>query len=554
MRDGHDSGRNDIDIDIDADAAERINDALDAIARGASPAFHLRQLDAETAHVVDRIGRTAHADAPAPNPTFVTNLKETLMPGTDTALPLNAPAFPDRATPNRSRLQSRRDIRSARSRWGRISTWGMVEAAAILLVVVLAGTLLYGLKQPPPEPTHQMLAPQPSNSAIAAIDATPEATPNADSAAATTTDVPCDVAVTNATPDVSGDPTTDTLLPWPTSGDRPAIQGWPALLPEEVPADLGSPADSDTVTAITAVTSELRACVNAGDVASTQSLLSNDYLRQLNMLMPSEGGRINPDSPRTFVPLAANGEGIPQIQVSDVRQMPDGRVIASLTPENVAASGVLQHFLYIFAEVDGTWLIDKAIPVAAYPSTEITITDNGFTPSTIDIAPQKSKMMNFLVHNEGAVTHTFAIPSLNVLTAVAPGETQRVAVQLRSGVFAVISTNLEDVQAGLTGTIRIAEGIAPENPPVVATPANEAGMVLIVTGDTPADVQAQPDAASDVIATVPAGTRLVVLYSPNASNPQPMRVEQDGEQWYLVATDDGTVGWVREASTRTATP
>jgi len=63
-----------------------------------------------------------------------------------------------------------------------------------------------------------------------------------------------------------------------------------------------------------------------------------------------------------------------------------------------------------------------------------------------------------------------------------------------------------------------------------------------------------PDAASDVIATVPAGTRLVVLFSPDASNSQPMRVEQDGEQWYLVTTDDGIVGWIRESDTRTATP
>jgi len=552
MRDGHDSGSNDIDIDIDA--AERINDALDEIARGASPAFHLHQLDTGTARVIDQIGRTALTDTPAPNPTFVTNLKETLMPGTDTALPLSAPAFPSRARRNRPRWQSGRDSHPARSRWDRISTWGMVEAAAILLVVVLAGTLLYGLKQPPPEPTHHLLAPQPSTSAIAAIDATPEATPNATSTVANTTDVPCDVATTSATPDISGEPTTETLLHWPTSGDRPAIQGWPALLPEEVPADLGSAADRDTVAAITSAAGELRACVNAGDVASAKALLSDDYLRRLDMLMPSEGGRINPDSPRTLVPLAANGEGIPQIQVGDVHQLPDGRMIASLTPENVAASGVLQHFLYIFVEVDGTWLVDEAIPVAAYPSTEVTITDSGFTPNTIDIAPQKSKMMNFVVHNEGAVTHTFAIPSLNVLTAVAPGETQRVAVQLQSGVFAVISTNPEDVQAGLTGTIRIAEGIVPGNSPVVETPTHEAGMVLIVTGDTPADVRAQPDAASDVIATVPAGTRLVVLFSPDASNPQPMRFEQDGEQWYLVTTDDGTVGWIRESSTRTDTP
>ena len=65
---------------------------------------------------------------------------------------------------------------------------------------------------------------------------------------------------------------------------------------------------------------------------------------------------------------------------------------------------------------------------------------------------------------------------------------------------------------------------------------------------------AHPDAASDVIATVPAGTRLVMLFSPDASNPQPMRVEQDGEHWYLVTTDDGTVGWITESSTRTATP
>ncbi|MGB3306943.1 MAG: cupredoxin domain-containing protein [Thermomicrobiales bacterium] len=550
MRDGHDSGSN----DIDTDAAEQINDALDAIVRGTSPAFHRRQLDEPTAHVVDRIGRTAHADAPAPNPTFVTNLKETLMPGTDTALPLNAPAFPSRARRNRPRWQSGRAAHPARSRWDRISAWGMVEAAAILLVVVLAGTLLYGLKQPPPEPTHHLLAPQPSNSAIAAIDATPDATPNAASAVATTIDVPCDVAETSATPDISGEPSTETLLPWPTSGDRPAIQGWPALLPEEVPTDLGSATDHDTVTAIATAASELRACVEAGDVAGTKALLSNDYLGRLDMLMPSEGGRINPDSPRTLVPLAANGEGIPQIQVGDVHQLPDGRVIASLTPENVAASGVLQHFLYIFVEVDGTWLVDEAIPVAAYPSTEVSITDSGFTPSTIDIAPQTSKMMNFIVHNEGTVAHTFSIPSLNVLVTVAPGETQRLAVQLRSGVFALISTSPEDVQAGLTGTIRVGEGIAPENSPVIETPTHEAGMVLIVTGDAPADLLAQPDVASDVIATVPAGTRLVVLYSPDASNPQPMRVEQDGEQWYLVTTDDGTVGWITESSTRTATP
>ena len=533
MRDGHDSGSN----DIDNDAEERINDALDAIVRGTPPAFHLRQLDPGSTHVIDQIGRAALADAPAPNPTFVTNLKETLMPGTDTALPLSAPAFPSRARRSHPRWQSGRAAHPARGRWDRISTWGMVEAAAILLVVVLAGTLLYGLKQPPPEPTHHLLAPQPSDTAIAAIDATatPDATPNAASAVATTTDIPCDVAETSATPDISGEPSTETLLPWPTSGDRPAIQGWPALLPEEVPINFGTAVHIETIKEITDATNELLACVESGDIASTGALLSDNYLRRLELLPQSEGRRTNPDSPRMLVPLAATAAPIPGIHVTDVRALPDGRVTAQLTPYNADDSGVLPHFQYIFVRVGDRWLVDEAIPVADYPSTPITITDGGFSPKNTTIAPQKAKAVNFTVHNDGTTAHTFTIPDLNIDVEMAPGDIQHVPVLLRPGVFSIVSTVPGDIEAGLTATL------------TVPAPINEieSKNTLQLVGEAPISLMSAPGSEGDVVATLQPGTTVVLL----STSATLQGVNPNEELWLYVLYGDSLVGWVRQADT-----
>jgi len=131
MRDRHDSGSN----DIDADAAERINDALDAIARGASPAFHLRQLDEPTAHVIDQIGRTALTDTPAPDEAFVKRLRETLMD-----VPMTLQANPS-ALSNRDGSKPVSFWRIIKGSW--LST--VSTAAAILLVCVLIlGTFVSG--------------------------------------------------------------------------------------------------------------------------------------------------------------------------------------------------------------------------------------------------------------------------------------------------------------------------------------------------------------------------------------------------------------------------
>lgn len=535
----------------DIDAAERINDALDAIAQGASPAFHLRQLDDATARTIDHFQKlSSHAGAPVPAEAFVNQLREDLMLTPHTALP----AIAAKSTASRNKT-TRRFIRTESQRvladkgLPRLPLWGAVEAAAaVLLVIILVGTLLYGQHQLPPTPTSNQyaLAPQPSPSAMLAAVSTPQ--PQASPATATTSiavvpaAVSCDAkADPSATPDLTSAPTTETLLPWPTSGDRPAIQGWAALLPGEVPVNFGTVVDIETVTAITAATNELLACVESGDVACTKALLSDDYLRRLEQLPPSEGRRTNQDSPRTFVPLAATSAPIPGIHVTDVRRLPDGRVTAQLTPYNATDSGVLPHFQYIFVRVGDRWLVDEAVPVANYPSTPITITDAGFSPRNITIAPQKSKMMNFTVRNAGTTTHSFTIPDLNIDVEMAPGDIQHVPVQLRPGVFSILSTAPGDIEAGLTATLTI---------PAPVDPAGS-NSKLQIAGDAPVNLMAVPASTGEVVAAIPAGTTVVLL----STSATLQGIDLNGELWLYVLYGDSLVGWVREADTiAAATP
>ena len=536
------------------DAAERINDALDAIAQGASPAFHLHRLDDATARTIDHFQKlSSHAGAPVPAGTFVNQLREDLMLTSDSTLP--AVAAKPTTSRNRSMrrfIRSESEVTSEEARLLRRPWWGAVEAAAaVLLVIVLAGTLLYGQRQlpPTPVPNHYAIAPQASPSAMLAAVSTPEASPAL--IAVVPGAVSCDAKPgTAATPDLIGTPTTETLLPWPTTGDRPAIQGWGALLPEEVPVNFGIVVDIETVTEITAATNELLACVESGDVARTKALLSDDYLRRLELLAPSEGGRTNQDSPRTFVPLAATSEPIPGIHVTDVRRLPDGRVTAQLTPYNAMDSGVIPHFQYIFVRVGDRWLVDEAVPVANYPSTQITITDAGFSPKNISLAPQKSKMMNFTVRNAGTTTHSFTIPDLNISVDVAPGETQRIQIQLRPGTFSVYSGKPGDVEAGLTGTLTILPGVAPTPIPGARSP--EASVSInerMVAGKTPINLRSQPDASSAVVTVLASGSTVIVLSTSSGSDLTPINVEKGGELWFFVQVNDGTVGWIREADT-----
>lgn len=354
----------------DIDAAERINDALDAIAQGASPAFHLRQLDDATVRTIDHLQNlSSHAGAPVPAEAFVNQLREDLMLTPHTSLP--AIAAKPTASSNKT---MRRFIRTesqgvlADKRLPRLPLWGAVEAAAaVLLVIVLVGTLLYGQRQLPPASTSNQyaLAPQPSSSAMLAAVSTPEASP-------------------------------------------------------------------------------------------------------------------------------------------------------------------------------------AALSIA------ITITDNGFNPNTIDVEPQRSKMMNFIVHNEGTTMHSLTIPRLGIDVDIAPGGTARVPVQLHPGVSAFYSTAPGDITAGLTGTLTVPVGVGSTITPTVDGTITAHRQLRVADGTVP--MRSRPDPSSREITTLTPGVTVTAVSAIDPSSATPTIVEIDGIEWILVQIESGDVGWIIRSDVEPFTP
>ncbi|HEY7032118.1 MAG TPA: hypothetical protein VH482_12345 [Thermomicrobiales bacterium] len=122
----------------------------------------------------------------------------------------------------------------------------------------------------------------------------------------------------------------------------------------------GSPADPDTVAAVTATLRQALACLNANDPLRFLSLFSDDMLRLFFAQSP-----IPPDA---IPQLAATPVASPPDQwlgylsVHDARVLPDGRVAALAEDYDPTEPpfGMGTDFA-IFVKVGNTWLIDSLI-------------------------------------------------------------------------------------------------------------------------------------------------------------------------------------------------
>jgi hypothetical protein len=152
---------------------------------------------------------------------------------------------------------------------------------------------------------------------------------------------PLDLAIL---PSISGTPAAGG-----TSTNRMALR---VLMAAAVPADDG------TADAVRAVVREVIACANAGDFPRLFALLSDAYLARYLVATPLESDALQflemePE------PLAHDDQAA-IIAIEDVRRLPDGRVIATVTHE---AGSVHQSVLVVFVEEHGRWRLDAEAPL-----------------------------------------------------------------------------------------------------------------------------------------------------------------------------------------------
>lgn len=463
----------------------------------------------ETIRYVERLA--AKAGSPEPDRSFVYRLRNELMQ-TPQPLPVASWREPVQArallASDRRGWSSRHQASSAQRK--QPAFWAITEIAAALLLMLTVGYTVFTARQPPAD--SQVSAPVGLGQA------------GSDSAAATPERGTCTVEPSSLDRlNLTGEPSSGTLVSWrPTSGERPAIAGWPALLPEEVPTDLGQPADKAIVALIEDRTAAFIECVNAGDAGQIVAFLSDDYIRRVNAYGLTDVPLLNPEYPRTFAPLGSIGQGeAEKIAVSEVRLLADGRVAAILTPTTTDDASVHLSTILIFTQNGDRWLIDEALPVAEFPHIEIVIRDDGFSPSEIEHDLADSKNVVLVVRNQGTQPHSIVIPALGARAEVAPGETVEVTVGLHDGTFDIYSDLPGDQDAGLTGTFRVQGGTAMPAGTPAATPATETAIIAPGLPLASVTITANPPESYDPPSTTILADRDVEVTIVNASADSP---------------------------------
>jgi hypothetical protein len=123
----------------------------------------------------------------------------------------------------------------------------------------------------------------------------------------------------------------------------------PGVVPE------GTPADAETVAAVTAVVRELVGCYNAGDLLRSYGLYTDEYLRRL---FSPQGGftRAAYDSLATPEPEADPDKHTAILAIKDVRVLDNGTVGATVTLR-YASVPVPKTFYFTFVRAGDHWLI-----------------------------------------------------------------------------------------------------------------------------------------------------------------------------------------------------
>lgn len=256
---------------------------------------------------------------------------------------------------------------------------------------------------------------------------------------------------------LTGPPPTDSAIALPAE----PYEGRPGVTQDALPSD-GEPADEETIAAVTETVQQLADCMNAENAAGTSAMVTDDYWRRTN----NAGITVDPDWPRSFVPLVGPVDGhTPAPIIEEARVLPDGRVGAVIRPGFDALPWTYDY--YVFANVDGRWLIDEAVHVTEVAKIEVIVEDSGFSPSEVRVPSQQAELV---VRNEGTVSHSLYVPELGIRIELAPGESGTASLKAPAGTYAFISDIPGDEEARFTGTLIIEGEVEKVSSSPVASP------------------------------------------------------------------------------------
>jgi hypothetical protein len=133
-------------------------------------------------------------------------------------------------------------------------------------------------------------------------------------------------------------------------------------------AEEGTPADAETVAAVTATIREELACANAQDLRRFAALHTKAGLVSLFADSPEALTRLPELAATTPVP-APEDERNALYTVHDVVELPDGRVRAIADLYDISAEPGDVRYAYILVESRGRWLIDEVSKESANAAT-----------------------------------------------------------------------------------------------------------------------------------------------------------------------------------------
>lgn len=132
----------------------------------------------------------------------------------------------------------------------------------------------------------------------------------------------------------------------------------------------GSPADASTTAAISKRVVELAACINAENTLGFYGQFSPDSVRQ--QLAGQDITDADVDALAAITPVASPSDRwVTVIDIRDATILPDGRVGALVDTLFPFVSDDIQTDYFIFANIDGRWLIDTVVEnlETVYPPT-----------------------------------------------------------------------------------------------------------------------------------------------------------------------------------------
>jgi hypothetical protein len=215
---------------------------------------------------------------------------------------------------------------------------------------------------------------------------------------------------------------------------------------------LGSYANTADSAAISDTMARLASCFNNGTPLQVAGFFTDDYFRRLS----TAGVNADDSDAQSFAPFQLNSNGaVPSVpSVTDVIVLPDGRVGARIQVRENGWNN-LQYEFYVFANVDGHWLVDEAVFVGRMQNVTIEITDEGFVPARLNWTMDP---VRFTVKNSGTREHSFVEPESGLTFTVEPGDSQTVTfIPGASGTFTFTSESPGDTGPGFTGSLVISE-------------------------------------------------------------------------------------------------